>query len=93
MNPINLAIKDILDKRQISMIELSKTTGVSYPTLKRFLGSNHDISSKKLMLILEELNIDFSELISKETENTKVKLPPYMSIALKKLMKGVGLGT
>ena len=76
-------------------MELSKTTRISYATLKRFIGSNHDISSKKLMLILEELDVDFSELISKKAtyENTKVELPSYISIALKKLMKGVGLGT
>lgn len=91
---ISAAIKVELERREMSIKALSNQSGVSYATLKRFISSDHDISSKKLMLVLEVLDINLVELISQGTQRsaTHKELPSYLKKSLSKFMQGVQFG-
>ena len=91
---VSVAIKSLISRREMSVLELSKKSGVSYATLKRFISSDHDISSKKLVLILQALDIDLSNLIAKscKEESAHKELPNYLKKSLSKFIQGVQFG-
>jgi len=91
---ISTAIKAEIDRREMSVKELSNQSGVSYATLKRFISADHDISSKKLISILETLDVNLVEQISKGTQQSasQKELPSYLKKSLTKFMQGVQFG-
>ena len=91
---VSLAVKSLINKKEMSVLELSKKSGVSYATLKRFISSDHDISSKKLILILNALEIDLVGLIasSNKEESAHKELPSYLKKSLSKFIQGVQFG-
>lgn len=91
---LNITIKTELERRGMSIKELSEVSGVSYATLKRFISADHDISSKKLILILNTLGIDLEALILKGSERSAAQkdLPAYLKKSLTKFIEGVRFG-
>ena len=94
LDPQFVAAYVAIDKRGISVIELSKTSGVSYATLKRFFSADHDISSKKLCAVLSALEVDLVSLVSKgfASETSHKELPSYLKKSLTRFIQGVHFG-
>lgn len=61
-------LKVLMQEQGISIIEVSESTGISYPTLKRFFSDNSQLTQEKFMDLLKFFDIDILSLVEKEAD-------------------------
>ena len=56
-------LKDLLNDSRISQKELSELTGISEPTISRYIAGNMMPTLKNIVSIMEALDCDYEDLI------------------------------
>lgn len=73
MGNIHKQLRAVLDRKQMTIKELSLISGVNYLTLKRFFSGTNSLNHIKFLKILEALDIDLQSLIDESEQQYRSK--------------------
>ena len=72
-------LKEILDEKKISPYRLSKETGISQPTIGRYLNGGRLPDGQTLIKLINYLNIDSNWLLTGSSETSKITFSEFLT--------------
>lgn len=79
-NDLPTIIKNLMSKKDVNSQYLARKSDVKYSTLQRFLSSEGDISSARLIRILKTLDFDLVDALKEDGKSRKnfKSVPSYL---------------